>query len=53
MVITPVPVHAVHGVHVPVAEERNVLPAEHVGRDDEEEEVGLQARLDPEVPDCV
>jgi hypothetical protein len=24
-----------------------------VGRDDEEEEVGLQARLDPEVPDCV
>ena len=52
-VITPVPVHAWHATHVPVAEERNVLPAIHVGRDDEEEEVAVQTKLDPDVPDCV
>ena len=46
-VITPVPVHAWHAVHVPVAEERYVLPAEHVGR------AAVQIKLDPDVPDCV
>ena len=46
-VITPVPVHAWHATHVPVAEERNVLPAIHVGR------ATVQIKLDPDVPDCV
>ena len=46
MVTTPVPVQGLQFSHAPVAAERNVVPAEQVGREEDDEEGKM---TDPDV----
>ena len=46
IVTTPVPVQDLQFSHAPVAEERNVDPAEHVGRKEDDEDGKM---TDPDV----